>query len=121
MRKKQKKVTLTKLNNELTALVEYFTKEFGNELHNNKLILKLHKCGKKGCKYCPHGPYWYRALFNTKTRRWIFKYINCNLTKGMLVGKEIERWNRYNFFNKEAIRIRSERQKALRQKNLIQA
>lgn len=119
MDKNQKKFMLVKINKEITALVEYFAKEFGDELYSNKLVLKLHKCGKKDCKYCPHGPYWYRAVFNSKTRKWLFRYVNADLTKGMLTGKEIEKWDRYNFFNKEANRIRDERRKTLRKKIFI--
>jgi hypothetical protein len=101
-------------NEKSGGLIKYFKIEFGEDLYSGKLILKLVSCGKKDCKFCPHGPYWYRAVFNPRTKRWMFKYIKSNLTKGMLKGKEAYKWDRYKFYNEEAKRIRKERQDVLR-------
>lgn len=97
-----------------TGIINYYRNEFGAKLENNKLIFKLSKCGNKRCKSCPHGPYWYRATFNKKTRRWMFKYIG-NLTKSLLRSKiERELWHRYKFYNDEIKRIKKERKERLK-------
>lgn len=98
------------------GLIRYYRAEFGDKIHRDKLILKLINCGKAGCKSCPHGPYWYRAVFNPKTNRWVFKYLGSSINKGMLKSKEKEMWDRYSFYNEEAKKIRNE--KKLKRKEL---
>ncbi len=97
-----------------TGIISYYRNEFGAKLKSDKLILKLSKCGNKRCKSCPHGPYWYRATFNKKTRKWIFKYIG-SLTKSVIRNKEEqELWDRYKFYNDEIKRIKKERKERLK-------
>lgn len=106
----------TEVIDRAVGLIRYYRAEFGDEVYRDKLILKLINCGKVGCKSCPHGPYWYRAVFNPKTRRWVFKYFGKFINKGMLKSREKGMWDRYSFYNEEARKIRNE--KKLRRKEL---
>lgn len=99
-----------------TGIISYYRKEFGDKLKSNKLILKLSKCGNKRCRSCPHGPYFYRAIFIKQTRKWVFKYIG-NLTKGVIRNSELESWDRYKFYNDEIKRIKKERKERLKEIN----
>ena len=96
-----------------TGIISYYRTEFGAELKNDKLILKLSKCGNKRCKSCPHGPYWYRAVFIKEKRKWIFKYIG-KLSKGSIKDTELGSWGRYKFYNDEIKRIKKERKEKLK-------
>jgi len=87
-------------------LLEYFRSEFGANLVANKLTLKMADCGKPMCRACPHGPYWYRAVFNPKTRKWVFRYLASDLNKGQLIASEKKDWVRYSFYNKEIKNLR---------------
>lgn len=98
-----------------TGIIKYFNSEFGGKLRIGKIFLKHSKCGNKRCKSCPHGPYWYRATFNPKTRRWIAKYIGVSLSKSKLKSAELEMWDRYKFFSDEIKRLHKERKKRLKE------
>ena len=63
-------------------------------------------CGKEGCNYCPHGPYWYRAVLNKRAGRYMFQYLRKTIAKGMLKGYERQYWERIKFYDGEAARLR---------------
>jgi hypothetical protein len=88
-----------------------FKQEFSEKLHANKLMLKFVSCNK-GCNGCPHGPYWHRAVFNPKIRKWGFRFVKANINKGLLLSKEErEKWDRYRFYNEELRKLRAEKRK----------
>ncbi len=97
------------IQDKIKSLVEYFKTEMGNELHRNKLVLRMARCGKKGCMFCPHGPYWYRAVFNTKTKKWIFRYIGSTVKKADVRSEEVKLWGRYKFYDLESKRLRQDK------------
>ena len=97
------------IQDRIKSLVEYFKTETGSELRRNKLVLRMVRCGKKGCIFCPHGPYWYRAVFNTKTKRWMFRYIGSAIKKADVKGGEIKLWGRYKFYDLESKKLREEK------------
>ncbi len=53
-------------------------KELIKELHElgfpkGSIVLKYVRCGKKGCKRCPHGPYYYLVEYvGRNKRRWVY-------------------------------------------------
>ncbi len=99
-------------NEQIKRLIEYYNAEFINgKMNNDKLILKTKSCGKAGCKFCPHGPYWYRAAFNKKTRKFMFQYIGSKLSKNKLKWYENENWDRIKFYDNESKRIREQKTK----------
>lgn len=96
-------------------IIQDFKNEFGKDMKRNKLILKLVTCGKKGCNSCPHGPYWYRAVYNPKTNKWIFRYVKSELNKGLLMNNEERQlWPRYNFYNDQIKKLRADRKRLVR-------
>ena len=96
------------------GIIQYFRAEFGDNLKNNMLILKLITCGKKRCNSCPHGPYWYRAVYNPKTKKWVFRYVKSDLNKGLLKPYERDLWDRYNFYNNEIKNLRTDKRRLVR-------
>jgi hypothetical protein len=50
------------------------------QMGNVTYQLELVKCGKPGCKTCPHGPYWYAYW-------WVTGRSYRGRTKSMYVGK----------------------------------
>lgn len=115
MQKKFLLKELEKVKFQIEQLCEYFRSEFGRKLSSGKLVFKTQRCGNGGCPYCPHGPYWYRAVFNPVSRKFIFRYIGVKLKKSMLRKHELQNWNRYNFYNEESKRLRNKKKFIIQQ------
>lgn len=49
--------------------------------HRGKLTYQreMVRCGKKRCKSCPHGPYWYSYWWSPDLRRMVTRYIGKKL------------------------------------------
>lgn len=104
-------VKLEVIKHQMEQLCNMFITEFGHDgLKAGRLALKTINCGSKSCHYCPHGPYWYRAFFNTRTRKFMFKYIGSSLKKSMLKGNEMQHWDRLKFYDNEIKRLKKEKQ-----------
>jgi len=106
---------LQKIKNQIVQLCSMYRSEFGDDLYSGKLILRPVKCSPEECKYCPHGPYWYRAVFNKKKRKFIFVYVGAKLKKSMLRKSELFKWERYKFYEKEVKRIKEEKKFIIKQ------
>lgn len=106
--------SLKDINNRMSSLVEYYNSEFNSKMVNGKLILKLTRCGNRGCKFCPHGPYWYRAVFNKKTKKFMFQYLSSNIKQNKLEWYEKKFWDRIKFYNEEARRLREQKRQISR-------
>jgi hypothetical protein len=55
----------------------------------NRYVLRWQKCGKRLCKSCPHGPYWYQVL--KVNGREIIKYVGKDLV-GKIMEQRTRRW-----------------------------
>lgn len=97
------------INGQIEKLVEYYKAEFNSKMINDKLIFKTKRCGNPSCKFCPHGPYWYRAAFNKKTKKYMFQYIGSKITETKLKWYEKKSWERIKFYNSEAKRMRDKK------------
>lgn len=106
---------LGKIKNEVIQLCNMYRAEFGDNLYSGKLILRPIKCKPKECKYCPHGPYWFRAIFNKNKKKFIFIYVGAKLKKSALKKNELNNWNRYVFYDKEIKRLKDKKKAIINQ------
>ncbi len=93
-----------KILRNLEALVENFNPEV---LKGHSLVLRFKECYPR-CKACPHGPYWYRAIFSSKKNRWTFRYIGKTVNKGQLYPGEYGSWDTISYYDREVGKLRTQ-------------